>query len=150
MQKPKDQWLVTLLREAEGHVAEEKLASALENRGRACISNTYIKKAKAAAKDAKDMNEFLDNLAKAVPMLKREGDKVYMVYPKCYCHRIKGLEGDVPSSYCFCSVGWVKEMFEQALGRPVEVRLEASVLRGDEACRLRVLVPDEVDCKTPQ
>jgi hypothetical protein len=46
----------------------------------------------------------------------------------------------MPDSYCYCSVGWVKEMFEQALERPVEVRLEASVLRGDEACQLRVLL----------
>ena len=140
MQKPNEQWLVDLLREVEGCVDEERLASILEQRGRACISDTYIKKAKAAANDAKDIDEFLDNLAKAVRMLKRKGDEVYMIYPKCYCHKIKGVVGDVPRSYCSCSVGWVKEMFEQALGRPVEVRLEASVLQGDEVCRLRVLL----------
>jgi hypothetical protein len=55
-----------------------------------------------------------------------------------YVERLKGFEGEVPHSYCYCSVGWVKEMFEQALGRPIEVEVEASVLRGDEACRLRV------------
>ena len=30
----------------------------------------------------------------------------------------------MPRSYCSCSVGWVKEMFEQALDRPVEVRAD--------------------------
>jgi predicted hydrocarbon binding protein len=133
------QSLVDLLKEAEGQVDEE-LVSMLERRGRSCISATYIKKAKDAAKGAKDTDEFLDSLAKSVRLLKREGDKVYMVYPKCYCHKPKGFEGDMPDSYCYCSVGWVKEMFEQALERPVEVRLEASVLRGDEACQLRVLL----------
>jgi predicted ArsR family transcriptional regulator len=140
MGRHKVQWLVDLLKEVEGHIDEERLANILENRGRACISATYIEKAKDAAKDAQDIDEFLDNLARAVPMLKREGDKVYMVYPKCYCHNLKGIKGAVPGSYCCCSVGWVKEMFEQALGRPVEVKLEASILRGDKACRLRVLV----------
>ena len=140
MKSHKEQWLIDLLKEVEGQVDEERLANILENRGRACISANYIKKAKDAAKDAKDTDEFLDNLARAVRMLKREGDKVYMVYPKCYCHKIKGFEGDIPGNYCYCSVGWVKEMFEQALGKPVEVKLEASVLRGDEACRLRVLL----------
>jgi len=140
MQKPKEQWLVDLLKEVEGCVDEERLASILEQRGRACISDNYIKKAKAAANDARDIDEFLDNLAKVVRMLKRKGDEVHMIYPKCYCHKIKGVVGDVPRSYCSCSVGWVKEMFEQALDRPVEVRLEASVLRGDEVCRLRVLL----------
>jgi hypothetical protein len=71
-------------------------------------------------------------------MLKRESDALYIVYPKCYCHKLKGFEGDVPHSYCYCPAGRVKEMFEQGLGRPVE--MEASVLRGDEACRLRVLL----------
>jgi len=140
MQKPKEQWLVDLLKEVEGCVDEERLAGILECRGRTCIGATFIKKAKDAAKDAKDTDEFLDNLTRAVRMLKREGDEIYMVYPKCYCHKLKGFEGDIPGSYCYCSVGWVKELFEQALGRPVEVKLEASVLRGDEACRLRVLL----------
>lgn len=125
--------------EAEGHVGKE-LIHMLECRGRECIGATYVEKAKAAAKDTKDDGEFLDNLARTVRMLKREGDAVYMVYPKCYCHRLKGFEGAVPHSYCYCSVGWVKEMFEQALDRPVEVGVEASVLRGDAACRLRVLL----------
>jgi len=84
--------------EAEGRVDEE-LIHMLECRGRECIGSTYIKKAKAAAKDAKDDDEFLDNLAKTVRMLKREGDAVYMVYPKCYCHKLKGFEGEVPHSY---------------------------------------------------
>jgi len=140
VQKPKEQWLVDLLKEVEGCVDEERLASILEQRGRACISDNYIEKAKAAANGAEDTDEFLDNLAKVVRMLKREGDEVYMIYPKCYCHKIEGVASDVPRIYCCCSVGWVKEMFEQALGRPVEVRLEASVLRGDEVCRLRVLL----------
>ena len=140
LERHKAQWLVDLLKEAKGHIDEERLASILENRGRACIGPTNIKKAKDAAKDAKDLNEFLNKLGKALRMLQREGDKVYMVYPKCYCHEIRGFKGDIPDNYCYCSVGWVKEMFEQALGRPVEVKLEASVLQGDEACRLRVLL----------
>ena len=125
--------------EAEGRVDEE-IISMLECRGRECIGATYIQKAKAAAKDAQTDEEFLDNLAKSVSMLQREGDAIYMVYPECYCHHLKGFEGKVPYSYCYCSVGWVKEMFERALGRPVGVEVEASVLRGDDACRLRVLM----------
>jgi predicted hydrocarbon binding protein len=125
--------------EAEGGVDQE-LIYMLECRGRECIGAAYIKKAKDAAKGVKDDDEFLNNLAKTVRMLKREGDAVYMVYPRCYCHRLKGFEGEVPHSYCHCSAGWVREMFEQALGRPIEVKVEASVLRGDEACRLRVLL----------
>ncbi|MBA7648829.1 hypothetical protein ES703_56619 [subsurface metagenome] len=136
----KVQWLVDLLKGVQGHIDEKKLAELLEERGRACIGASYIQKAKDAAKGAKDTEEFLDNFEKVYPMLHREGDKVYVVYPECYCPGMKGFKGEVPYSYCYCSVGWVKEMFEQALKRPIEVELEASVLRGDDACRLRVLL----------
>jgi predicted hydrocarbon binding protein len=136
----KIQWLVDLLKGVEGHIDEEKLAELLEERGRTCISAAYIEKAKNAAKDAKDTREFLDNLEKTYRMLHRDGDKVYVVYKKCYCHVIKGFNGEVPHSYCCCSVGWIKEMFEQALGKEVEVKLESSVLRGDKECRLRVML----------
>jgi predicted hydrocarbon binding protein len=141
MTKKDVQSLVDRLRAAETERrSDSELMNMLERRGRRCISVNYINKAKAAAKNAKSDAEFLDNLAKTVRMLKIEGKAVYMVYPKCYCHKLKDFKGDVPASYCHCSVGWVKEMFEQALGRVVEVRLEASVRRGDDACRLRVLI----------
>jgi len=138
--KPEAQWLVQLLRHVEGHIEESTLAKILEERGRSCIGTTLINKAKNAAKDTKNMDEFLENLAKVFPYLKREGEKVYLVYPKCFCHHLKGFKGDVPSTYCYCSVGWVKEMFEQALDKQIDVKLEASVLRGGEMCRLRIFV----------
>lgn len=138
--RPKAQWLVDLLRHVDGHIEENTLARILEERGRNCIGTTYINKAKNAAKDTKNTDEFLENLAKVFPYLKREGEKVYIVYPKCFCHHLKGFKGEVPHSYCYCSVGWVKEMFEQALGKAIEVKLESSVLRGGKTCRLRVLL----------
>ena len=134
------QWFVDLLQEVKGHIDEKRLAEILEDRGRACISPTYVKKAKDAAKDTENINTILNNLENALPMLKREGDRIYVIFPKCYCHKVKGVKGDIPDIYCNCSKGWVKEMFEQALGRTVNVNLEASILRGDKDCRLEVIL----------
>ena len=133
------QWLVDV-KAVEGHIDEARLKEILEERGRACIGPGNIKQAKDAAKGTKTTEEFLDNFEKVYPMLKREGGKVYVVYPECYCPGMKNFTGEVPLSYCYCSVGWVKEMFEQALERPVEVKLESAVLRGDPECRLRVIL----------
>lgn len=138
--KSEAQWLIDLLKHVEGHIEESTLTRILEKRGRSCIGTTYINKARNAAKDTKNTDEFLENLAKVFPYLKREGEKAYVVFPKCFCHHLKGFKGDVPHSYCYCSVGWVKEMFEQALDKPVEVNIESSVLRGGKNCRLRVLL----------
>jgi len=43
-------------------------------------------------------------------------------------------------TYCLCSVGYVREMHERVLGRPVEVELADSVLRGGKRCRFRMVV----------
>jgi hypothetical protein len=129
-----------LLKEAELCGDEAKRTKVLEERGRACIGPTYLKRAKDAAKGAKSDAEFLDRLGKVYPGLRHEAGKVYIVYPRCYCPIAKRLTGGVPQYYCNCSVGWAKEMFRQALGREVGVKLESSVLRGDKECRLRVLI----------
>ncbi len=136
--KSKAQWLIDLLNEVDGYIDDKELAKILEKRGRTCVGPNYIKKAKDAARNTKSIDDFVKKLSKTLPMLKKEGDKVYMVYPKCYCHHIKGLEGDIPKSYCYCSIGWVKELFEQALNKPINVKLESSILGGDKTCRLRV------------
>lgn len=140
MKENKHQRMNELLAKAQLCSDEEEQAGLLMERGKLCISKAYIKLAKAAAKDTKNDREFLINLGKVYPMLKLEEDKIYVVYPKCYCPTRKIFKGEVPHFYCHCSVGWVKEMFEQALGRKIEVKLESSVLRGDNDCRLRVLL----------
>ena len=43
-------------------------------------------------------------------------------------------------TFCLCSVGYVQEMHERVLGRPVEVELVDSVLRGGKRCRFRMTV----------
>lgn len=41
-------------------------------------------------------------------------------------------------SLCHCTRGFQKEMYGQVSGRPVEVRIEGSVLRGGDRCRFTV------------
>lgn len=48
--------------------------------------------------------------------------------------------GQISPTFCLCSVGYVKEMHERILGRPVEVELVGSVLKGDKRCRFRITV----------
>lgn len=136
----KAQWFIDLLRKTEGNADERALAKALAEDGQCCIGLGNIRQAKDAAEGTKTTEEFLDNFEKVFPILQRDGDKVYIVFHECFCGVMKGFKGEVPESYCYCSVGWVKEMFEQALERPVEVKLESAVLRGDPECRLRVIL----------
>jgi len=48
--------------------------------------------------------------------------------------------GKISPTYCLCSVGYVREMHERILGRPVQVELVDSVLRGGKRCQFRMTV----------
>jgi hypothetical protein len=92
---------------------------------------------------AKDVNDFLDRLRKVWSHLQREGENLYVVYDKCYCPLGRALLKDYPaqlSSYCNCSRGWIREMFESALKKPVKVEIEKSIVRGDNLCKFKVTI----------
>lgn len=58
----------------------------------------------------------------------------------CLCTLVETKPEGLSGTYCHCSVGYVKEMHEQYLGRPVEVELIESVLRGGKRCRFKITV----------
>lgn len=59
----------------------------------------------------------------------------------CLCPAAEAQKpGQISRTYCLCSVGYVKEMHERRLGRPVEVELVDSVLRGGKRCKFRMTI----------
>ena len=136
-----NKWIKTLLSNLDS-IDKETGIKALEDCGRSCCrSSGYYKKAVESMSKAKDVDEFVDRLGKAWSHLHREGGNLYVVYDKCYCPLGRALMKDYPgqlSAYCNCSRGWIREMFESALKKPVKVELEKSVIRGDSLCRFKV------------
>jgi len=139
-----NKWIKSILDDLDENVDEETRVKVLEDCGRNCCrSSGFYRKAQDSMSKAKDQNEFLDNLGKVWSHLKKEGKDVYIVYEKCYCPLGRTLLKDYPSqlsSYCNCSRGWIKEMFESALKKPVKVDLEKSIVRGDSLCRFKVIL----------
>jgi hypothetical protein len=134
-----EKWLACLISGLEEHVDEEHRVKVLEQCGRQCQSQSLVTKAKSIYKKSKNKQEFLENFAKVYKQLHFEGENVYIVYPRCFCSFVNKIsQGELSSTWCNCSRGWVKELFEGALGRPVEVALEKSIVKGDEECRFKI------------
>ena len=141
MTKRMERGIIRLIPGLDEHVDEETRPRVLEQCGRQCISQSFIKKARGIYERSKDVDEFLGKLAEDYKHLHREGDEVYIVYPKCYCSFVNKIApGQLSATYCNCSREWVNALFEGALGRPVEVVMEESIVRGDEHCKFRVVV----------
>jgi hypothetical protein len=89
--------------------------------------------------------------------IKQEGDETVIVFKYvrnpaglkvadgyCLCPILEDAPKDVPRTYCYCSVGYVREIFQQNLGRPAKVELTNSVLWGGKSCDFTVRVQGKV------
>jgi hypothetical protein len=57
----------------------------------------------------------------------------------CLCPAVEAQSAKTMSpTFCWCSVGYVKELHERVFGRPVNVELTKSVLMGAKRCRFRI------------
>lgn len=134
-------WITTLIAGLNEHIDEETRTKILEQCGRQCQSPVFIKKVKNIYEKSKNTDEFLEKLAQINKHLHREGDKIYIIYPRCYCSQVNKIpKGKLSAIYCNCSRGWAKALFEGALGKPVEVKMEKSIINGDDQCKFRIIL----------
>lgn len=82
---------------------------------------------------------------------KLEGNEIYLKYIKtengllvkdgyCLCPHVENGPKGLSGSYCHCSAGFLKEMFNTWLKKPVEVELLESVKRGGNSCSFRIIL----------
>ena len=136
-----EKWIATLMNGLENNMDEKLLSKILEQCGRQCQSQSFVKKARKIRQNSRNIDEFLEKLGRTYKHLHKEGKSVYIVYPRCYCSQVNKIpDGRLSGMYCNCSCGWTKALFEGALDRPVEVIKEKSIIGGDSECRFRVVL----------
>jgi predicted hydrocarbon binding protein len=131
-------WLEVMFSALEQQTDEETRTSMLESCGRACARHGgVVTKAKAIKDNGKKIDELLDNLSRETSGLvewRREGNVVQLVYKKCFCPLRKEELVKSPT-FCSCSCGWIREVFETASGKPVKVECQQTIGRGDPICK---------------
>lgn len=136
-----EKWIATLMDGLAKNIDEKTLAMVLEKCGRQCQSQGFVKKARSIYQKSNSTEEFLEKLGQIYEHLHVEGNKVYIVYPRCYCSQVNKIpKGKLSGTYCNCSRGWAKALFEGALGKPVEVNMEKSIVNGDDQCKFRIIL----------
>jgi predicted ArsR family transcriptional regulator len=134
-------WITALIDGLNEHVDEKTRALILEGCGRQCQTQSFIKKAKETYAKSTSTDDFLNKLGKVYKHLHRQGEKVYLIYPRCYCTQVNKIpKGKLSATYCNCSRGWAKALFEGATGKPVEVQMEKTIIKGDNECKFRIIL----------
>ena len=113
--------------------------------GRQCIGASTLNKARKLAKAAPDLDDLLVQLNQAHiggGHLHREGDVIHGTYTRCYCGSVSHAKEPLSPTYCQCSCGWYRQLFETLLERPVTVELVSSIIQGDASCRFKIMIHD--------
>jgi predicted hydrocarbon binding protein len=137
--------MINLMEGFDRHLEPEKKILLLEECGRKCIRDTneeLIKNTNELYKNSNDLKDFLEEFNKLYDSLQIIDDEVIIIWEKCFCPIIGKIPPDmISSTFCHCSRGWVKELFEGAMEQPIDVIIEESITKGDSRCRLRILFP---------
>lgn len=67
----------------------------------------------------------------------REGE-LYLEFPFCPCPMVAEVDRLESSTWCHCTTGYSKVLFEQAFGCEVEVELLKSIKMGDNRCLQKI------------
>ncbi len=145
-------WVKRFFDLLDQHTDQETRKKLMQANGAACAKGAYgelpeVKPATLEEIDAK-IAEWQKGLGKE--NIRREGNIVYFNYvgsPEgvkisdgyCLCPMLENGPATLSPTYCQCSVGYVKYMFQKLITfKPVEVELLESLRGGGKACRFKV------------
>jgi len=147
--KKKASWMKGAMERLDKLVDEGTRFRIMENCGYNCakMNSRALEEAVARRKKFKTTDGFIEAEQKTPAKgtrLSREGNILYQYYTpqsygvKCYCEMVQAAEGQVSPTYCHCSKGFVKKLWEAVLEKPVDVELIQSAISGASECKFAI------------
>ena len=135
-------WVPDMLKSLDKDLSEEDRLKFMEDNGRACAARGgSVNWAKSFGGD---VDKFLAEMRKHIGENNavRGGKTVRLTYEKCLCPLVAGFQGPLSSTYCLCSQGWTKAVYEALTGKPVHVSLLGTIKRSAPKCLVEVRLED--------
>ena len=134
-------------------VDEETRLRIMERCGEACAEVGDLDIARKIAEETDDLDEIVSRANVEIAWCGewvREGDEITAVCKQCGCPLVRHGVIELTGTFCYCSRGWVKAIFEALLKNPVEVELERAIGLGDDVCKYTVHISAEPPRSTQQ
>lgn len=147
------EWVKGAMERLDTLVDDETRIRVMENCGYACadMNRQPIDEAIERRRNYEGIDEFLEaeqrNPSRGTRLV-REGNVLYQYYTphtfreglRCYCSLLRGLPADenISLTYCHCSRGFIKKLWEAVLERPVRVELLQSTVSGAPECKFAI------------
>ncbi|MDF2684899.1 MAG: hypothetical protein K0S55_80 [Clostridia bacterium] len=95
---------------------------------------------------AGSLNEFAESYNKTISGSKiwSEGEALFFSYPTCYCSCVKRMDKQLSKTWCYCTLGYTKKMFDYVLNcdcnafTECDVELIESIKMGDSRCVMKI------------
>jgi hypothetical protein len=116
----------------------EKRYGVMEAMGNICFHNFFGKIAEDIKKKSDGIVELIHNINKMSggEYFKLEDNKIYAKFNLCLCQvGVKETEEPIPKTYCNCSLGWMKGLFNTLLDKPFDVEMLDSIVSGGKSCQ---------------
>ena len=115
----------------------EKRRKVIEKCGEACALDGSLYLAQKIADETENLEEIIEKSNTQIPwcgkwILRR--NQITSKCTECGCPLVRNNIVKINSTFCYCSVGWVRKIFETLLKKPIEVKLEKSIGFGDNMC----------------
>jgi predicted hydrocarbon binding protein len=146
-------WVKNTVAKMDNLVDEKTRLEIMENCGYSCAKKNkrVIETMKTRSDKHKTLDDFIEAEIKkplSGTRLERKGNILYQYYTpqsfsrpmRCYCSLVNGLplNETMSATYCHCSKGFVKKLWEAVLKRSVKVELLQSVLSGQQECKFAI------------
>ena len=135
-------WVVSVIDGIDAFVEEDAKKKILETCGKACgVYHGHLDKIANLKRKGKNLKEILDYMNRKNMWCGDwiyEDDIISSTCKTCECPLILNKMIELSPTFCYCSRGFVKAVFEKILEKPVDVELNKAIGRGDEVCHFTV------------
>ncbi|MDX9812504.1 MAG: DUF6144 family protein [Bacteroidales bacterium] len=90
------------------------------------------------------LEEFGNNEKAKAAGLSFSNGELFLGFPFCPCPMLADVERLETKTWCQCTTGYSKVLFEKAFGCKVDVELLKSVKAGDEVCLMKIIPQGKV------
>jgi len=150
-----DTWIKRFMDVIDASLDEKTRKKIMMTNGKVCYQEWI--KSQGREVESMDFEIWAADIADRIKdgSIRIEGNLVYFQYlgsaetskasPEdvCLCPMVESKPAGLSPTYCSCSLGYVKEMFEQKFERMVDIELLDSVLNGGKRCRFKITVLDD-------
>jgi hypothetical protein len=140
---PNDPEMASCVKEVMEHFdtvvdEKEKRKKIMEMMGYYCFQNNFLNRALQVKDQSKGIEEIIKNLNQIIgddDYFKLEGNLIEARFNQCYCHvGVQATKEPIPKTYCYCSLGWLKDLFKVLLERNVKVDMIETIVSGGNIC----------------